>query len=37
MVFWKHTAELQKNTHAEVWFQWVFYFKFAAYFQNIFS
>ena len=48
-VFWKYAANLQQNTHAEVWFQialqrywnhtsaWVFSCKFAAYFQNTFS
>ena len=40
-VFWKYTANLQQNTHAEIWFYWnhisawVFSRKFAAYFQNI--
>ena len=36
-MFWKYVANLQENTHAEVWFQtsaWVFSCKFAAYFQN---
>ena len=46
-MFSKYAANLQENTHAEVWFQqsckvtrtsaWVFSFKFAAYFQNTFS
>ena len=22
LVFWKYVANLQENTHAEVWFQW---------------
>ena len=45
-VLWNHAANLQENTHAEVWFQlqlywnrtsaWVFSCKFAAYIQNTF-
>ena len=37
---WKYAANLQENTHAEVWFHtsaWVFSGKFAAYFQDILS
>ena len=33
-VFWKYAANLQDNTHAEVW---VFSCKLAVYFQNTFS
>ena len=39
-VFWKYAANLQENTHAEVWNRtsaWVFSCKFAVYFQNTFS
>ena len=35
-MFWKCAANLQENTHAEV-LSWVFFCKFAAYFQNTFS
>ena len=31
-VLWKYVPNLQKNTHAELWFQVT-----AAYYQNIFS
>ena len=39
-VFWKYAANLQENTHAEVWFptlEWMFSCKFATYLQNTFS
>ena len=44
-MFWKYAANMQENTHAEVWFQlylnhtlaWVLSCKFVAYFQNTFS
>ena len=42
-VFWKYAANLQENTHAEVWFPshfgtaWMFSCEFATYFQNNFS
>ena len=39
-MFWKYAANLQENTHAEVWFQhtsaWLFSCEFVAYFQNTF-
>ena len=46
-VFWKYAASLQKNTRVKVWFQQscftillkshFYMYKFAAYFQKIFS
>ena len=46
-VFWKYTADIQENTHAEVWLAKQLYWnhtllcvlscKFAAYFQNTIS